>query len=831
MKDSLPLEDEATESLVAEATDAFLEQVQNGQQPALEEYARRYPQIAEILRELLPAVSLMHHSSTGSAVAVSANLSAIGPGVPGFGAGRSGESLGSLGDFRLVQEIGRGGMGIVYEARQISLSRRVALKVLPFAAALDPKQLERFKHEAQAAAQLHHTHIVPVYAVGCERGVYYYAMQFIEGQSLSQLIRQMRERAGRDVEKANPTKTARFESAASEFTAPAAAMTEQPAAPASDTTVAARAENSTLHSIESPAHFRTVANLGVQAAEALEHAHTLGVVHRDIKPGNLLLDAAGNLWVADFGLARCQTDAGLTMTGDFVGTLRYMSPEQAQARRGVVDHRTDIYALGATLYELLTLEPVLAGNDRHELLHQISFEEPIAPRLFNEAIPVDLETIVLKATSKAVDDRYATAQDLADDLRRFLEDKPILAKPPTLLEKAGRWSRRHRTAVLSAVALLLVAVVGLATATALILRQERETELAYQAEAQQRERAEENFQQARRMLDFFTQVSADELADKPGVQAVRKKLLQAALDYYKDFIEQSDDDPSAHAALAASRLRVANILGEIGSQPDAQAAWEMAGDYLHNHPSEAEHHRGLFFAIGHRMGFFHGHGRMSLIMKKGVQDELKLSGDQIRKTTDLMTRQQAATEGLKDLNFEEMKKRFEGLVQTGEQELVAILDPAQLKRLDQISLQMRGPLAFSEPELAEALQLTSTQKQRVRTILGESLPPRFPPYGHHRPFSNPGNESSARDDVAEERDPNARPDFPAGHDPRPPHDFRSHDSFRASAKATMEKLLDVLTADQKTKWSAMTGEAFNDMDRPGRANWPGSDVDYRRRKS
>src|SRR6185295_13041000 len=320
---------------------------------------------------------------------------------------------------------------------------------------------------------------------------------------------------------------------------------------------------------------------------------SLGVVHRDIKPGNLLLDTAGNLWVADFGLARCQTDVGLTLTGDLVGTLRYMSPEQALARRAVVDHRTDIYALGATLYELLTLEPLLAGHDRHELLQQIAVDEPVSPRSLNDAIPVDLETIVLKAASKAAEDRYSTAQEFADDLRRFLDDKPILAKPPTLWEKAGRWSRRHRTAVLSAVALLLVAVIGLATATALVLRKERETQLAYRAEAQQRKLAEENFQQARQMLDFFTQVSAEEMADKPGVQAVRKKLLEAALEYYEDFIEQSDDDPSVHAALAASRLRVANILGEIGSRPDEREALERARDYYHAHPSLPDFQREL----------------------------------------------------------------------------------------------------------------------------------------------------------------------------------------------------------------------------------------------
>src|SRR5262249_1437292 len=158
------------------------------------------------------------------------------------------------------------------------------------------------------------------------------------------------------------------------------------------------------------------------------------VVHRDIKPANLLVDGRGNLWVTDFGLAHCQSQAGLTMTGDLVGTLRYMSPEQALAKRVPVDHRTDIYSLGVTLYELLTLEPAFGGRDRQELLRQIAFDEPRRPCRLNKAIPAELETITLKAIAKSPSERYSTAQELADDLRRFLEDKPIRAKRPTLFQ-------------------------------------------------------------------------------------------------------------------------------------------------------------------------------------------------------------------------------------------------------------------------------------------------------------------------------------------------------------------------------------------------------------
>src|SRR5262249_42886693 len=177
-------------------------------------------------------------------------------------------------------------------------------------------------------------------------------------------------------------------------------------------------------SIRSPAFFRTVANLGVQAAQALAHAHQLGAVHRDVKPANLLLHGRGHLWVTDFGLAQVQGDTRLSLTGDLLGTLRYMSPEQALARPGAVDHRTDIYALGATLYELLTLRPAFDGQDRQELLRQIAFEEPPPPRRVDPAVPRELETVVLKAMDKEPEGRYATAQELADDLRRFPERPP-----------------------------------------------------------------------------------------------------------------------------------------------------------------------------------------------------------------------------------------------------------------------------------------------------------------------------------------------------------------------------------------------------------------------
>ena len=343
-------------------------------------------------------------------------------------------------------------MGVVYEAEQISLRRRVALKVLSLAGGLDARQLQRFRTEAQAAAGLHHTNIAPVYAVGCERGVHYYAMQFIDGPSLAEVIAALRQEAGLP-----PAGHERRGRTAARFAVPAATPADsstiyRPIEALDEVLAAAPTRPNAALTTEHPADrefWRTAARLGIEAAEALDHAHQQGIVHRDVKPANLLLDGPGHLWVVDFGLARLQSDAGLTMTGDVVGTLRYMSPEQALAGRELIDHRTDVYSLGATLYELLTLTPAFPGDDRQDLLRRVTEDEPPAPRRVAPAIPADLEVIVLKAMAKEPSERYATARDLADDLRRFLEDRPIVARRPSLAQRARRWARRHRSLVVS----------------------------------------------------------------------------------------------------------------------------------------------------------------------------------------------------------------------------------------------------------------------------------------------------------------------------------------------------------------------------------------------
>jgi WD40 repeat protein/serine/threonine protein kinase len=433
----------ASEALLTEATDAFMEELNGGGQPDVEQFAQRYPLVADALRHVLPALRLLR--------------------VPDNVADPDMEpGLGRLGDFRVLREVGRGGMGVVYEAEQISLGRRVALKVLPFASTLDAKQLQRFKNEAQAAAGLHHTNIVPVHATGCERGVHYYAMQYIEGQTLAAVIAELRQSSEPRLN-SKPRPLGRGEQIGDQTTAYASF----PDGRGSDATPPV-AVLSTERSTQAAAYFRTAAQLGVQAAKAVEHAHQLGVVHRDIKPANLLIDGRGHLWVTDFGLAHCQGQLGLTLSGDLVGTLRYMSPEQALAKRVMVDHRTDVYSLGVTLYELLALEAAFGGRDRQELLRQIAFEEPRRPTSHNKAIPAELETIVLKAMEKNPAERYATAQELAEDLERFLRDEPIRARRPSVLMRVRKWGRRHPAVMVAIAVVLLVTLVALAVSNVLI---------------------------------------------------------------------------------------------------------------------------------------------------------------------------------------------------------------------------------------------------------------------------------------------------------------------------------------------------------------------------
>jgi tetratricopeptide (TPR) repeat protein len=313
---------------------------------------------------------------------------------------------------------------------------------------------------------------------------------------------------------------------------------------------------------------RSIVELGIQAADALQHAHDYGVIHRDIKPSNLLLDRHGRLWVTDFGLAHIQTGTELTLPGGMQGTLRYMSPEQASGTK-VIDQRTDVYSLGVTLYELLTLRPAILGDERHQILKRIEHDEPVPPRQLNPAISVDLETILLKAISKNRDQRYATAGDLRDDLSRFLEGRPTLARRPTLADRATKWALRHKGVVGSAVALLFVTLIGTSIASLLVAREKSRTDQALAQSRQHREKA----QQA---VDQLGIEMADVLSEVGGTEPLQRSLLTLALKYYEDFARDASNDGSLRGELARTYFRIGQINHQLGSMDAAVKAYDRS---------------------------------------------------------------------------------------------------------------------------------------------------------------------------------------------------------------------------------------------------------------
>jgi serine/threonine protein kinase len=661
---------------------SYLEADAHGLAPDMHLFLDRHPEFAEELadfftsrqqveRIIAPLISTAGPSASFAEVSEFrdrfgdlSSQSQLGSALPLFPPGQSQQTVSTcpLGDFQLFREIGRGGMGIVFEAEQLSLGRRVAVKVLPFAAGLDSKQLQRFKNEAQTAALLNHPNIVPVYAIGCEQGVHYFAMQFIQGQSLATLIREQAEHRG--IKSSPPDRSCSL-------------------------------NGRSLDEVRSPAlwplsrsqavrRHMEAAELGMRAARALEYAHQNGVIHRDIKPANLLLDERGELWITDFGLATFRSNASVTMTGELIGTLRYMSPEQALAKRSLIDHRTDIYSLGATLYELLILRPVFAGLDGHELLYQIAHQEPWLPRSVDGSIPIDLETILLKAMAKNPSDRYSSAQELADDLQRFQEGKPIQARRPTLLDRTGKWARRHKAVVAAALSSLLIVILVLIVSNFVIAREHRETKAAFfreQLKVQEAERqralAEMNFRQARQAVDFFVELSDEEMHDRSQLFETRLKMLETALTFYQDFIEQHNDDPSIQAELSDSLARTERILQELPMMQKCRHFTLLCSVSVQDDLGLSEHQR---FCVAER--------------REKIIGRWKDESNRLRRSESLNRR---------PLSVERSK--------WCEQAVVDILTPAQRLRLQQIAYQQMGIRALNHVEVIKELGLTPTQRQ------------------------------------------------------------------------------------------------------------------------
>ena len=602
----------------------FVKRIRRGEHPSVSEYAAAHPALAEEIGELFPTIAKMeqlnrrHDPATGESPRRDGEISSER--IPA-----------DLGDFRLLREIGRGGMGIVYEAEQRSLNRRVAVKVLPQSSLPGTHRLERFEREARTAAKLHHTNIVPVFGVGTEGDIHFIVMQLIAGVGLDEVaVRLAKPRS--DVSETSGATSAGADDGSSGRAgelADAVAMmlgrdllnagsshdlaSSAAHRPKSDTDPATfsaptQAESSValetsglsvptgdLPAPTSAAYRRNVARIGVQAAEALEYAHDRGVLHRDIKPANLLLDRRGVVWVTDFGLAKAMEEDSVSRTGDIVGTLRYMAPERLE---GKADARSDVYALGLTLYEMAALRPAYEETDATTLLRTIARESPPPLGEIAPGIPRDLETIVSKAIAREPAHRYASAQAMAEDLRRFVEDRPILARRISSAQRLWRWCRRNKLvaslAATAAALLVLVAVLASAGYVHARLANRRVNE-ALAGQSRQRENAEATSRLALEALDdIFGQFApgpAAEVAElsvgdaseseiqvpvQPVLSNEAAALLEHLLVFYDRLAAQGGDDAELRLKAADANRRVGDIRAMLGQFDPAETAYRRA---------------------------------------------------------------------------------------------------------------------------------------------------------------------------------------------------------------------------------------------------------------
>ena len=638
-------EPDANPDPVELVVDEFASRLRDGQYPSVTEFVERFPDHADELSDLLPAVAMMEQLK----VKDNSHINSLEKQTAMSG-------LQQLGDFRILREIGHGGMGVVYEAVQESLGRHVALKVLSPTALNSANAVDRFCREAATAGRLHHTNIVPVFGVGEESGLHYYVMQLIHGESLSDVIRSLR------ISSTNPKLSQRDSQATKTFvrnqrdpksstsnsqvdddssvgTSSAASSSDAADPPVIDrfsiedsasmngvklspvdmlskvnptdsigqTTIIGApqvGDNSELprdnqaitkrliDEFNAKNYWHAVAEMGRQVAEALQYAHSLGVWHRDVKPANLLV-SAGVVWLADFGLAKLNDEHDLTQTGDLMGTLRYMSPEQLA---GKCDARSEVYSLGLTLYELATFRYARHGSIKSQIIQQIAEESPPRPSSVNKQIPADLETIILKATALDPKHRYQTAGDLAEDLSRFRRGYPIAARRVGRLEQLFRWTRRNPALATTTIAtfVLLITVACLSTWGLLAAR---EANVALQEEREkfvaERQRAEDNVTMAMvafeslvenvaargvpQSLQFEIDEEAGEvpIASSSITQADRE-LLGQLLKFYQEFAAKNQSSPKVAESTGRAYSRIGDIHRCLGEHKKAIVAYNDA---------------------------------------------------------------------------------------------------------------------------------------------------------------------------------------------------------------------------------------------------------------
>ena len=513
------------------------------------DFVANYPEIADELKDCLEGLEIVQEVS--DTISQPAKLK-------------------TLGGFRIKERIGSGGMGTVYKAEEILSGHSVAVKVLHSESVFDDRRLRRFQLEAQTAALLDHPNIVPVISVGSENGTHYYAMRYIRGCNLAVAIECLR------------SESKYFDDCVSKDDSKNSIPDENLHEFAQET------------SISSEAQFDLIARLVVQAADALNYAHEQGVIHRDVKPSNLLIDAQGKLWVTDFGLARLPNEMSISRSSDVLGTLRYMSPQQLLGKRELVDRRTDVYSLGATLYEMLTLRPAIAC-DLPSLIHDsILNKQPTPIETFRPDIPIALVRIVSKAMARNLDDRYRSAGEFADDLRRFLRRESVLARPPGIVLRVKRHCEKHLVGVLAACAALFL-LLTVAIVTAFLFSRESaaksnalaaansQRELAEHREKEVRiaERAaEHNLKQAVRAIDnYFSLITSDDTLQRRDLQELRMKLLSSALPFLQELKNrEGGESVDIDETTAYARFRLGAILLEMRDYEGAVEELRLAGE-------------------------------------------------------------------------------------------------------------------------------------------------------------------------------------------------------------------------------------------------------------